>query len=60
MTMSEMSELRKEISVKRHELHKSVDNDVERLRNQEVYELSIELDNLIVKVMKKELEEKNY
>ncbi|SMB85501.1 Spo0E like sporulation regulatory protein [Desulfonispora thiosulfatigenes DSM 11270] len=58
--MSEIRELRRKIQEKRYELHNAVDSNFDRLLAEETYELSVELDRLIVKVMQKELRQKTY
>lgn len=54
--MSEIVELRKKMEEKRCELHTVVNGNFNRLLDQETYDLSVELDKLIVRIMKKEME----
>lgn len=55
--MSEVSviQLRKQISRKRNELHTVVNGDVRLLLDEHTYHVSTELDELIVRLMKQEL-----
>ncbi|MFZ5945735.1 MAG: aspartyl-phosphate phosphatase Spo0E family protein [Bacillota bacterium] len=54
MTEVSIVELRKEMEKVRGRLHAVVQGDTNLLLDQEAYKISVELDNLIVRLMKKE------
>lgn len=56
--MCTIVELRREMEKKRSKLHAVVNGNFQLLLNKETYDLSTELDELIVRLMKKEMQEK--
>lgn len=58
MSEATVMQLRKQITRKRNELHAIVNGDVSLLLDKNTYHISTELDELIVRLMKKELSER--